>query len=376
VLGKPLSPLIDMMEATDFLQSWLPGAIRGEVTSMAASAWFAGKVREAGVELSDFGRDEAEEVVILSRNSTEVDASGERVLSREPINYMDGALTNALRREVQDINAFLAAADIAFIDDGVEPRIDPFERTMRRRFLVTDPAEAGEWRFDRGGRLYGGFWQNLKKHRRGQIRINGEPVVVLDYSSMFTRLAYAHLDGTPPDGDLYAIPNLEGYRSGVKLAMNCFLFDAGSRRRTWPTGMGVGVGDDAEAVTDPSSPAAQFDHRLPAGWGVAVTKKAILRRHPQLKAAWGRRLGYELMFRESSILIEVLKELAASGVPALPLHDGLLVAGSHRQQAQLVMMEKARLAVGFTIPVAIKEVDAGGSPLQHLISSLSLTGSL
>jgi hypothetical protein len=74
-------------------------------------------------------------------------------------------------------------------------------------------------RFDQGGRLYGGFWQNLKTERRRNIRINGEPVAVLDYGSMFTRLAYAEVGAVPPEGDLYVIPGLEGYRSGVKLAM-------------------------------------------------------------------------------------------------------------------------------------------------------------
>ncbi len=311
VLGKALSPLLDMMEATDFLQSWRPQAIRGEVTSMMPSAWFVGKVREACVELSDFGRDETEEVVILSHNSTGFLASGERVRSRETINYADCTATDALRSDVQHINAYLATADIGFIEDGIEPRVDPFDRTLRRRFVsVEEPSGASrQWAFNQGGRLYGGFWQNLQRHRRQHIRVNGEAVVVLDYSSMFTRLAHAHLGETPPEGDLYAIPELEGYRSGVKLAMNCFLFDAGPRRRTWPKELGVGVGDDAAAAADPASRAAQFDARLPSGWGVATTKKAILQRHPQLKAAWGKRLGMALMLEVSVVRLFGTTEL-------------------------------------------------------------------
>ena len=38
----------------------------------------------------------------------------------------------------------------------------------------------------------------------------------------------------PPSGDLYAIPGLEAYRSGVKLAFNVFLFDRKGSRRKWP----------------------------------------------------------------------------------------------------------------------------------------------
>jgi hypothetical protein len=74
----------------------------------------------------------------------------------------------------------------------------------------------------------------LKSDRRRHIRIDGEPAVVLGYGSMFTRLAYAEIGAVPPEADLYAIPGLEGYRSGVKKAMNCFLFDSG-HRRSWPS---------------------------------------------------------------------------------------------------------------------------------------------
>ena len=47
----------------------------------------------------------------------------------------------------------------------------------------------------------------------------------------------------------------EGYRSGIKLAMNCFLFDGGNRS-IWPEELGVGVGSDQDAEGDPSSEAA------------------------------------------------------------------------------------------------------------------------
>ena len=240
--------------------------------------------------------------------------------------------------------------DIDFLDDGLEPRIDPFDRTVRRRFLIV-PGQGQ--RFDQGGRLFGGFWQTLKSERRRHIRINSEPVVVLDYGSMFTRLAYAEVGATPPNGDLYAIPGLEGYRSGVKMAMNCFLFDGGPRR-SWPSALGVGVGDDDEVAADPCSAAARFDARLPKGWGVGKTRKAILHVHPTLKTAWGRSLGYQLMFQESQILIAVLKHLASLNVSALGLHDGLMVAVSNKEVAKKVMMEVAEGITGTPIPVSMK----------------------
>lgn len=191
-------------------------------------------------------------------------------------------------------------------------------------------------RFDQGGRLFGGFWQNLKSERRRNIRIGGEPVAILDYSSMFTRLAYAELGALPPDGDLYSIPGFENYRSGIKFAMNCFLFDGGPRR-TWPRELGISVGDDLTAKTDSDHEAAQYKARLPAEATVVSTKEAILRVHPILEKAWGRRRGYRLMFKESEIMMSVLARLSAQNVPTLCLHDGLIAPVSAQELAMRVM---------------------------------------
>ena len=42
---------------------------------------------------------------------------------------------------------------------------------------------------------------------------------------------------------------------------------------------------------------------------MATTKKAILQRHPQLKAAWGKRLGMALMLEVSVVRLFGTTEL-------------------------------------------------------------------
>jgi hypothetical protein len=88
--------------------------------------------------------------------------------------------------------------------------------------------------------------------------------------------------------------------------------------------------------------AVSFEARLPAGWGVARTKEAILRVHPALKKAWGRGFGYRLMFIESQVLIAILQDLTARNVPALGLHDGRLVGVSKREVAREAMRKAAK----------------------------------
>ena len=350
IMGKPLSPLLSGMWKAGILEMKKWPVIRGEVSSMAPTTWFASKVAEFGIQLSDFGRDDEEESIVLTRNIRGRNGS----LQRDRIDYADNVSTRADREAVRFLNAFLADANITFIDDGLEPRIDPFDRTIKRRYVIRKGQGA---RFDQSGRLYGGFWQNLKKGRRRNIRIGGERVGVLDYGSMHTRLAYADVGAVPSEGDLYAIPGLEGYRSGVKLAMNIFLSDESARRRSWPKEMGVGVGDDRAAYEDPYSKAAGFDGRLPEGWTVKRLKDAVLKVHPPLKKAWGQKLGLTLMHQESEILLAILLELASRGIPALGLHDGLITAQSHMEIAREVMERQGHALTGILLPVSSERLN-------------------
>ena len=60
------------------------------------------------------------------------------------------------------------------------------------------------------------------------------------------------------------------------------------------------------------------------------------------------------MFMESRILIAVLNELMRRDIPALGLHDGLMVQRSRKQVAKAVMEEVAERLSGAFIPVAEK----------------------
>ena len=196
--GKTLANLVYVLWKEDVL-SYKRSPGRGEVTSIAPTCWFEQQVRERAITFADFGRDPAEEVIFLSRNSRNdegLSASASDRKRKERIDYDDTTTTDRYRNAVRQLNDFLTVADISFIDDGLKPLVDPFARTLSRRFVMLETQD--EPRFDQSGRLFGGFWMNLNTQRRKSIRINGEPVATLDYSSMFTRLAYAELGERPP----------------------------------------------------------------------------------------------------------------------------------------------------------------------------------
>ena len=349
---KPMRDLMRRLENHQVLEWQFPKATRGEKKSLAPTDWFRRKVAEFGVGLLDIGW-QGGEMVVLTRNTHQQGTdwtTRDGTIHRERIGYRDSTETHHFRQQMERINEWLAGADIRFIDDGELPLVNANQRRLRRHFLLL-PDQTSP-RFDQGGRLFGGFWEPLKKHRRKHIRIDGEPVATLDYSSMFTRLAYATLGVEAPEGDLYAVPGAGGHRSGIKMAMNCLLFDT-HQRRGWPKEMGVGVGDD-EAARDGEVPAAEFDARLPTGWTVGRTRKAILGHHPVLADAFGRGLGYSLMYQESEVLIAVLEDLMRRGITGLGLHDGLLVPWSRANEALHSMSTIAKEVTGVAIPARLE----------------------
>jgi hypothetical protein len=285
-------------------------------------------VQEAGVTLADFGRLPHEEVISLSRKR-KIGDSRESRIEREWIDYNDTPQTNTMRDHMRRVNAWLERASITFVDDGAEP-VDVHDRTLRRLFVIHEGDPVGQ-RFDLSGRLFGGFWQGLQRERRAGIRIDGESVATLDYSSMFARLAYAEKGVQPPAGDLYAIPGLEGHRDAVKLGVNALLFDQHTRRQ-WPK-------------------TEEADQRLPSGWALGRFRRALVERHPVIGDCIGRGLGFHLMHTESEIMARVLTVLLSEGVTALPLHDGLLVRRSHASRGKVAMEEVSREMISYVLPV-------------------------
>jgi hypothetical protein len=339
--GTTFRELLTLLELA-FLYRQLPVAISGEVASIAPTSRFEAMVIAAGISADDFASDQEQELIRLTQVTRSYSPLMGPHSDKQRIDYADNAYTNGYRAELRVLNAYLADADITFITDDLEPRVDAHVRTLRRYFTTFAGEEP---RFDQGGRLFGAFWQSLKRDRRLGIMINGEPVAELDYQSMFQRLAYAELGKVPPDGDLYLIPPIEAHRDGIKLAMNCFLFDQ-TERRTWPKDMSM-YGDDTD--DDPS-----HAPKLPRGLTVKKAKQMILAKHPDLEAAWGHGLGYRLMWQESRILMAVLTDLMTKDIPALGLHDGLLVPVSARDVALKTMRHWSRQLMGIELPCSVK----------------------
>ena len=103
----------------------------------------------------------------------------------------------------------------------IEEQIIPINQNNK---FVKRIFSRGEWVAN--GRFYGGFWQQVGSEYRQHIRINGQPTVELDYSSLHPNILLVEQD-YPPSNDVYTLSkepivqrfDLDKQRSIIKLAV-------------------------------------------------------------------------------------------------------------------------------------------------------------
>jgi hypothetical protein len=264
------------------------------------------RMEEHGIELEDLGLGGMQETIILKQ------AKGGHWDVSAYMEYEDTEETRRYRWEMARINDWLQGAELDF-DDSVlgEPRIiDTGDRRLRRCFTRGS--------FTSGGRLFGGFWQTLRKRERFEgLRIEDEAVVSLDYSQMAARLLYGRARRQPPGEDAYILPGMADHREGVKKVFNALLFAEKDLQRL-PQG--------TKAL-------------LPKGARVGHLVDRLKQVHAPIADYFGKGIGHELQFTESQILVAVLLQLQDRGIVGLPVHDAVVVKASAAGIAKRIMEE-------------------------------------
>jgi hypothetical protein len=193
--------------------------------------------------------------------------------------------------------------------------------------------------FAHGGRLYRPCWLGMPKAERfARLRLAGERIAEVDYRSMFLRLAYRAMGAVwpfPPGEDGYCAPGVgDVERAGLKTCTNALLHGA----RGWQF---------------PAETAAKF----PPGTTPREVFAGVRVRHPALLAggAFGSVIGHELARTESDLMVSLLLQCRDLGVPALGVHDALLVPASRAGEARELMQRIARECLGCDLPARVRE---------------------
>lgn len=267
------------------------------------------RIEELELQLDDLAEHPHGETIILKRAKDADDYWDEGGLEE----YDDTEATERYRAELADINDWLAAADLRFDPTRVSsPHTPPDIRSRRLRRIFT------QGRFTSGGRLFGGFWQELRKHeRREGLYVSGERAVELDYGQVGPRILYGMAGQQPPSSDLYAMPGYYQQRAGIKRVMSAMIFASDTLDRF------------------PKDTRSLFRRNDKIG---EVTGE-IERRHPLIKDRFYQGLGHDAQFIESQIMIDVLLALKGRSIMALPIHDAVMVPGSAVSIAKEIMLD-------------------------------------
>jgi len=172
------------------------------------------------------------------------------------------------------------------------------------------------------GRFYGGFWQLVGSDYRQHIRINGETTVELDYKSLHPNLLLIR-EGLEPSTDVYGLGDtpvvdrydLDTQRSIVKLAVLMLLnaddidkaFKALIAKFATPPGEPIDIRADFTRE--------EFNSYL----------DAFIMHHPSLEKYMGKDEGIKLMYQDSLIVEELIRNFTEREIPILCVHDSIIV---------------------------------------------------
>ena len=265
--------------------------------------------------------DKTEEIIILKASKEDHFDKGKW------LQYADTLQTKSFRDDLGRINDWLQASDIEFLPlGGMEKTIDAKDRRLHRTFNNSS--------FEQGGRLFGGFWQNLsKRQRRDGILIDGMYVVTLDYGQMAPRMVYGLAGVQPHFEDAYKVPGLENCRAGVKKLFN--------------------------AMLQSSKPLGRFPEgtkeQFPRKYNVTEVAGMIQAFHGPISNFFHRGRGMHFQFQESQVLCSVLMRLMNEYIVALPIHDAVIVPAACEEDAKEVMLQVFKEMTGVEGLVGIDE---------------------
>lgn len=328
-MGKPLPGLLENLSAPEmgFVEMTKGGRTtvwengedgeeprvyeKGVLTVISAGPRLVELIKAQDLWFDDLTRAPGEEVIVLKARKERANAPGKN------LEYADTPQTVAWRKDLQMINEWLAEADIDLWDDGEEEFVDPGQRRLHRVF--------NNGTFEEGGRHFGGFWQRLtKERRRKDLSIEGEPIAELDYGQMAINVLYGKEGGTPPDGDQYRVPGLEGWREGVKKVLNAAL------------------AADREQKRMPANTRKLFPDHIEYRHAMA----AIRQHHMPIAKHFYTGIGLKLMFEESEVMADLLLTLKDRGIVALPIYDSVMVRQSATAEVKEVMEAVFRKQTG------------------------------
>lgn len=197
----------------------------------------------------------------------------------------------------------------------------------------------GRYNFNSGGRYYGGLVLRPESSLRQYIYINDEPASEPDFSGMHVRMLY-HEEGLDFTDECYVIPKSvaladtesKTIRNKFKLvqliSINCLKHNA--RRAIEDEFLKNGIYEEYYGEID------------------YLIEEFITYHKPISNRIFSSKLtGKKLQCKDSRIMEGILDRLTTLGIPAIPVHDSVVVPASQRALTVDIMREEYKKVMKF-----------------------------
>ena len=242
------------------------------------------------------------------------------------VEYSDNEKTNQMKMNLEKINKVLSWNwfDLDLEDNefdamqeelkseqnkerGSDPQVNLANRSLYRVFTDTS--------FTRGGRFYGGWWQQIPSQYRGRILINGKKTVEFDYGGLHPNILYAEV-GIEMSEDAYnGILPLK-YRTIVKKTFNAML-------------------NAKHVLTRPPRDLSLRE----TGWTWTQLSNAIMEKHQPIQHYFYSDTGTRLQFIDSQLAESIMLKFIDNQAPILPVHDSFLVHNGYESALEQYMKD-------------------------------------
>jgi len=185
--------------------------------------------------------------------------------------------------------------------------------------------------FQYGGRAYGALHQNLPKHMRPFIHINGEKTIEIDYSAFHILMLY-NQEGIDYQDDPYSVCEGPEMRDIYK-SVGLISINAENDRSAY--------GAIKDKLVDNRIPLPNIDKPL-----VSLIKTFRDAHKPIAKYLFSG-IGLTLQNIDSHIMNAILKSLMDKGILGLSVYDSVIVAEQHEAFTKEVMTKEYKKIMGF-----------------------------
>ena len=231
------------------------------------------------------------------------------------IKVVNSKITNPIRKKIERYNNLILSSDI-------ELPIDKIDYNRRRKIGFANRTYAKCYlnrSYKLGGKYYGPCWQNLSKELRGEIKINGEETVELDFNAMHLHLLYCKVnkkltDYIPEGIDAYKLPNKN--RKIVKTSFTCCINNNCNK-------------DNVNNVVGP-----KVAKKYPEIFVKNTSYRDILEElgsyHPEVRQFFYAQIGNEISNMESKVSDYIIGKLTKKNILVLNIHDSFIVSIAYK----------------------------------------------